>query len=88
MREGDQLRLVLDTEGMPAPPAGQHYEVWLLDPEHAAAEPISLGSMSGDAEVAVPDGVDPAEYDVVDISLQDEGQVEHSGHSLLRGALA
>ena len=34
------------------------------------------------------DGVDPTEYDVVDISLQDAGQTEHSGHSLLRGTLA
>ena len=82
------FQLVLDTHDMAAAPEGQHYELWLLDPASDSAAPVSLGPMTGSTTVAVPDGVDPAAYDVVDISLQDAGQTEHSGHSLLRGTLA
>lgn len=81
-------QLVLDTHDMAAAPDGQHYELWLLDPASDSAAPVSLGPMTGSTTVPLPDGVDPAEYDVVDISLQQAGQTEHSGHSLLRGTLA
>ena len=44
--------------------------------------------MTGSTSVPVPAGIDPDEYAVVDVSLQEQGQTEHSGHSLLRGTLA
>lgn len=88
VRAEGHYQLVLDTHDMAAAPAGQHYELWLLDPASDSAAPISLGPMTGSTTVPLPDGVDPTEYDVVDISLQDAGQTEHSGHSLLRGTLA
>lgn len=75
----------LDAEGMAPAPAGHHYELWLLA---ADAEPVSLGAMAGTTTVDVPDGVDLDRYEVVDVSLQAEGQVEHSGDSILRGTLA
>lgn len=84
----DHYELVLEAEGMAPAPEGHHYELWLLDPSSPTAEPVSLGAMDGSTTVTVPDGVDPATYDVVDVSLQDAGQVEHSGDSLLRGTLA
>lgn len=87
VRADGHYQLVLDTHDMAAAPDGQHYELWLLDPASESAEPVSLGPMTGSTTVAVPDGVDPDDYDVVDISLQDAGQTEHSGHSLLRGTL-
>lgn len=88
VREDDHLQLELDAHDMAAAPDGQHYELWLLDPASASAAPVSLGAMSGSVTVPLPDGVDPDEYDVVDVSLQEQGQTEHSGHSLLRGTLA
>lgn len=87
VRADGHYQLVLDTHDMAAAPDGQHYELWLLDPAADAAAPVSLGPMTGSTTVTVPDGVDPDEYDVVDISLQHAGQTEHSGHSLLRGTL-
>lgn len=88
VRADGHYQLVLDTHDMAAAPDGQHYELWLLDPASDSAAPISLGPMTGSTTVPLPDGVDPTEYDVVDISLQAAGQTEHSGHSLLRGSLA
>lgn len=88
VRQDDHLQLELEAHDMSAAPVGQHYELWLLDPASASAEPVSLGAMSGSTSVPVPAGVDPDDYDVVDVSLQDAGQTEHSGHSLLRGTLA
>jgi len=87
VRTDDHLELVLEARDMTPAPAGRHYELWLLDPSNPSAEPVSLGPMTGPTEAPVPDGVDPDEYDVVDISLQEAGQEEHSGNSLLRGTL-
>ncbi len=88
VRQDDHLQLELDARDMAAAPEGQHYELWLLDPTSESAEPVSLGAMSGSTSVPVPAGVDPDEYAVVDVSLQEQGQTDHSGHSLLRGTLA
>jgi len=88
VRQEDHFQLELEARDMAAAPEGQHYELWLLDPESESAEPVSLGAMTGSTSVPVPAGVDPDEYAVVDVSLQEQGQIEHSGHSLLRGTLA
>ena len=88
VRQDDHLQLELDAQDMAAAPDGQHYELWLLDPDAEGAEPVSLGAMTGSTSVPVPAGVDPDDYAVVDVSLQEQGQTEHSGHSLLRGTLA
>lgn len=83
--EDDHLQLVLDAHDMTAAPTGRHYELWLLGT--IEGEPVDLGPMTGSTSVPVPDDVDIDEYDVVDISVQEVGQAEHSGHSLLRGTL-
>ena len=88
VRQDDHVQLELEARDMAAAPAGQHYELWLLDPDSETAEPVSLGAMTGSTSVPVPAGIDPDEYAVVDVSLQEQGQTEHSGHSLLRGTLA
>jgi len=85
LRSGDTERLVVTTENMPAAPAGSHYELWLVDPQ--VTKPQSLGPMTGTTEVLIPESIDPAIYPVVDISLQQNGTHDHSGHSLLRGTL-
>lgn len=88
VRTDDTVELALEAEGMTPPPAGHHYELWLLDPSSPEAEPVSLGTMSAATTVTVPDDVDLDRYQVVDVSIQADGQIEHSGDSLLRGTLA
>ena len=85
IRTGDDERLVVTARDMPPAPPGTHYELWLVDP--AVTDPRSLGAMTGTTEVTVPASIDTDEFPVVDISLQDDGAIAHSGHSLLRGTL-
>jgi hypothetical protein len=85
VRTDDGDRLIVTAQDMPPAPEGSHYELWLVDPE--VSDPRSLGPMTGSTEIEVPSTIDPADYPVVDISLQADGQHEHSGHSLLRGTL-
>lgn len=88
VRDDGDLRLELEAHDMAGAPAGHHYELWLLDPTSASAAPVSLGAMTGSVTVPVPADVDVDRYDVVDVSLQRDGQTQHSSHSLLRGTLA
>lgn len=62
-------------------------EVWLLTPEVDGL--ISLGLLTGPTgEFAVPASIDLAEFSVVDISAEPlDGNPEHSGDSIVRGAL-
>jgi anti-sigma-K factor RskA len=88
--DGEQ-RLVLSAEGMAEPPEGRHYELWLIDDGITA--PQSLGEVvlaDGSVSVVVPEGIDPDEFPIVDVNLQEDGVEEHSGldTSVLRGSLA
>lgn len=84
-----QLRIT--AEGLPAAPAGHHYEMWLVDPD--VTDPRSIGVLPpGQDEIVVdvPEGVDPDAYPIVDINVQVDGEEQHSGveTSVLRGVLA
>lgn len=84
-------RLRITADGLPPAPEGHHYEMWLVTEDTTDAR--SLGNLpSGQDEVVVdvPEGVDPGDYPIVDINVQTDGQVEHSGldTSVLRGVLA
>lgn len=88
--DGEQ-RLVISADNMGSPPEGRHYEVWLIDPEITA--PQSLGELvleDGSVSIVVPESLDPADYPIVDINLQEDGVEQHSGldTSVLRGVLA
>ena len=63
-------------------------EVWLIAPD--ASELVSLGVLDGDTAVlTVPDGVDLADFPLVDVSQEPvDGDPEHSGDSIVRGALS
>ena len=91
-QRGDRYDLVVRTTDVTTPPTGDHYELWLLNLDGSEpVQPLSLGVMpspNGELRAAVPPGVDRKQFDVVDISLQtNNGQHQHSGHSLLRGTL-
>ncbi|MYI56358.1 MAG: anti-sigma factor [Acidimicrobiia bacterium] len=77
---------------LPAPEAGADLEVWLIRPdaEGNVADLVSLGVVDPDdpGSLDVPTGYDPADYFVVDISVEPrDGDPTHSGRSILRGPL-
>jgi len=66
---------------------GDYREVWLISSD--VTELVSLGVVNGDrATLAIPEGVDLARYDLVDISSEPyDGDPAHSGDSIVRGQL-
>ncbi|MEM9038229.1 MAG: anti-sigma factor [Actinomycetota bacterium] len=82
--DGDDL--VLRVEAMAEPADGEFLELWLID--EAVTEPISLGRYDGAGDYAVPEGINPAAFPIVDISSEpDDGDAAHSGASVVRGVL-
>lgn len=69
------------------PPTGNAYEVWLFGDE---GRMVSLGTLSeGVGTFTVPQGINPQEYRVVDVSDEaPDGNPAHSGISLVRGAFS
>jgi anti-sigma-K factor RskA len=71
---------------MTLPKTKGYYEVWLLDAN--AKRLVSLGPIRPDGRYEVPKGLDPGNFPVVDVSVEDfDGNPAHSGDSLLRGEL-
>jgi anti-sigma-K factor RskA len=82
--DGDQLRVVLEA---PAPGNDGFYEVWLLEP--AVERMVQVGVVRpGTTTLDLPDGIDLAEYPIVDVSVEPlDGDPTHSGVSVARGVL-
>lgn len=78
----------VELENLPEPPAGSHYEVWVLR-EEAGEAMEAVGSFTpdgsrADLELPLPG---PGIYRAVDVSVEpDGGSPEHSGVSLAGGA--
>lgn len=85
-RESDgRTVLRLHEDGLP-PESGAYYEVWLIAPD--ITRMVSLGPLNRSGVYEVPVGVDPADYPVVDVSIEPvDGTPTHSGRSVLRGTL-
>ena len=77
----------LEVEVAHTPSAPDAYlELWLIDT--AVRGMVSLGPFHGDGRYPVPDGVDPARFPIVDVSLEPtDGVPAHSGVSVVRGVL-
>ncbi|NQX12952.1 anti-sigma factor [Microbacteriaceae bacterium VKM Ac-2855] len=78
--------LVLHVE---APAVANAYrEVWLLAPD--ASRLVSLGVLAGsDGRFSLPSDLDLNAYPLVDVSAEpDDGDPQHSGDSIVRGALS
>lgn len=78
----------LRVHGMPVPPKGEFYELWVLGD---AGKMISLGIVrvdaNGSAEVRLPLPVSLRRFPVFDLSLEPgDGDPTHSGQSMLRSA--
>ncbi len=83
--DGEQ-GLSISVSGMPATAPGRYYELWLM----RGGELVSLGGFKvgagGRRDLEVPLPVDPADYRLIDISLERaDGGPGHSAVSLLRG---
>jgi hypothetical protein len=79
--------LLVDLPGLPDPSG--YYEVWMLSPN--ADSMISVGIMGSGAvnEFPLPAGMDMMAFPVVDVSLEEfDGDVTHSGKSVVRGELS
>ena len=80
--------LVLELENLPAPPAGHHYEVWVLR-SGGGGEMEAVGAFTPERESArlelpLPG---PGDYEAVDVSVEpDGGPPEHSTVSLAGGS--
>ena len=83
-RDDDALQLRVQTDGLDA--ADGYLEVWMIDP--SVTELVSLGPLRADGVYAIPAGVDPARFPIVDVSIEPvDGDPTHSGDSVLRGQL-
>lgn len=90
-REGAYV-IHVRTADLPRPASGEDLELWLLRPDESGqvADLVSLGRVDPAAPrpAAVPPGIDPREFSVVDISIEPrDGDEAHSGRSILRGDL-
>lgn len=85
LREVDgQLVLAVDVPTLPDEDG--FFELWVIDADVAGMH--SLGVVTGDGEFALPTGIDPAAFPVVDISVEPaDGDPTHSGQSIWRGVL-
>jgi hypothetical protein len=82
-RDGEQLRVVLEAPELD----DGFYEVWLLEP--AVERMVQIGVVrDGTTTLDLPEGLDLAEYPIVDVSVEPlDGVPTHSGVSVARGVL-
>lgn len=80
-----ELRLRLDISDVD--PGDGFLEVWMIDTD--VTRLVSLGPVRADGTYDLPPGLDPAQFPVVDVSVEPlDGDPTHSGDSVLRGELA
>lgn len=85
------FRIELDQATLPDP-ASNDLELWLIAARADGSldvQPIALIDPTAPGTYAVPAGLDPDVYSIVDISIEPrDGDEAHSGRSILRGTLA
>ena len=87
---GGGPEVTIDTRGLRPSAPGSSYEVWMIrDGKHM----VGLGRFkvgpSGRATVTLPVVASPADYPIMDVSVQaDDGPAAHSGISVLRSPAA
>ncbi len=79
-------RVRLNVHGLPANHGHSYYEVWMIrDAKHLTSLGTFTVGADGRGSVTLPVSVDPADYPVMDVSLEpDDGNPGHSHVSVLR----
>jgi len=81
--DGDDCRVDVEFTTLPDP-GDEALELWVIDAN--VAEMFSLGEVTGTGSFELPAGVTHVGFPVVDISIEPrDGDVTHSGKSVLRG---
>lgn len=79
-------KVSLDVADLPDPEPSTYYEAWLLGTGPDQVQ--SLGALEGADGFVVPDGLDLADFPLVDVSIEPiDGDPAHSARSVLRGEL-
>lgn len=82
VNDGGRYELRVAVEGIV--PDGGYLEVWLIN--SAVTELVSFGPIESSGTYLLPDGLDPADFPVVDVSIEAlDGDPTHSGQSVFRG---
>ena len=82
MERDGSLQLRLSTNDLDA---GDGFEV-VINPD--VTQLVSLGPLRADGVYDLPQGLDPAAFPIVDVSVEPiDGDPTHSGASVLRGEL-
>jgi anti-sigma factor RsiW len=84
---GDDQIMTMTARGLPRPPAGAYYEVWLVD-DAGKEFPVGVLAANGEGIWSLPAEV-AARYRVIDVTLEPaDGDPSRSAESVLRGAYA
>lgn len=79
---GDRFELRVAVEGVA--PEGEYLELWLINSE--ISQLVSFGPIEDGGTYTLPEGLDPADFPVVDVSVESfDGDPTHSGQSVFRG---
>lgn len=85
VQTGDGYALDIDLTAVPAAADGE-LELWIIN--DGVDDMHSLGIVTSSGRFALPDGVEPSDFPIVDISVEPfDGNPAHSGQSTLRGRL-
>jgi anti-sigma factor RsiW len=84
---GDDQIMTMTARGLPRPPAGGYYEVWLVD-DAGKEFPVGVLAANGEGIWSLPAEV-AARYRVIDVTLEPaDGDPSRSDDSVLRGTYA
>jgi anti-sigma factor RsiW len=84
---GDDQIMTMTARGLPRPPAGAYYEVWLVD-DAGKEFPVGVLAANGEGIWSLPAEV-TARYRVIDVTLERaDGDPSRSAESVLRGTYA
>jgi anti-sigma-K factor RskA len=84
---GDDQIMTMTATGLPRPPAGAYYEVWLVG-DDGRPFPVGVLAPNGEGIWSLPADV-AARYRAIDVTLeQADGNPSRTGRTVLRGAYA
>jgi len=83
VQTGDGYALDIDLTALPLA-SNAELELWVINGD--VTDMHSLGVLMSSGRFALPDGVDPEDFPIIDISVEPfDGNPAHSGQSTLRG---